>query len=49
MAVAQAHFARVLGWPYTAVVPGRTSAAKRRRIEERGGRCRPLRPPARRP
>ncbi|MFE6338381.1 PLP-dependent cysteine synthase family protein [Streptomyces sp. NPDC057798] len=45
MAVAQAHFARLLGLPYTAVVPGKTGVAKRRRIEERGGRCHPFDPP----
>ncbi|MDL2077895.1 pyridoxal-phosphate dependent enzyme [Streptomyces sp. GXMU-J15] len=45
MAVAQAYFARMLGLSYTAVVPGRTGAAKRRRIEEQGGRCHPFDPP----
>lgn len=45
MAVAQAHFARLLGLEYTAVVPGRTGPAKRRRIEERGGRVHPVDPP----
>ncbi|KAB8164683.1 pyridoxal-phosphate dependent enzyme [Streptomyces sp. 3MP-14] len=45
MAVAQAHFARLLGLPFTAVVPERASAAKRRRIEEHGGRCHPADPP----
>ncbi|MFE9822222.1 PLP-dependent cysteine synthase family protein [Streptomyces sp. NPDC005791] len=45
MAVAQAHFARLLGLPYTAVVPGRTGTAKRRRIEAQGGICHPFDPP----
>lgn len=45
MAVAQAYFARVLGLAYTAVVPGKTEPAKRRRIEEQGGRCHPFDPP----
>ncbi|RFU87533.1 pyridoxal-phosphate dependent enzyme [Streptomyces triticagri] len=45
MAVSQAHFARLLGLEYTAVVPGRTGPAKRRRIESRGGRVHPVDPP----
>ncbi|MFJ2816925.1 PLP-dependent cysteine synthase family protein [Streptomyces sp. NPDC087294] len=45
MAVAQASIARFLGLRYTAVVPGRTGPAKRRRIEEQGGRCHPFDPP----
>ncbi|MGI5192697.1 PLP-dependent cysteine synthase family protein [Streptomyces sp. CA-288835] len=45
MAVAQAYFARLLGLDYTAVVPGKTGPAKRRRIEEQGGRCHPFDPP----
>ncbi|MEU8710252.1 pyridoxal-phosphate dependent enzyme [Streptomyces sp. NPDC048565] len=45
MAVAQAHFARLLELPYTAVVPGKTGAAKRQRIEAQGGRCHPFDPP----
>ncbi|RII17845.1 putative siderophore biosynthesis protein SbnA [Streptomyces sp. YIM 130001] len=45
MAVAQAHFARLLDLEYTAVVPERTGPAKRRRIESRGGRVHPVDPP----
>jgi len=45
MAVAQAHFARLLGLEYTAVVPEKTTPAKRRRIEAQGGRCHPVNPP----
>lgn len=44
-AVAEAHFARLLGLPFTAVVPGRTTGVKRARIEARGGRCHPVDPP----
>ncbi|MEV4314201.1 pyridoxal-phosphate dependent enzyme [Actinocrispum sp. NPDC049592] len=45
MAVAEAYFARLLGLPFTAVVPGKTSAVKRARIEEQGGACCPVDPP----
>ncbi|WP_238011140.1 pyridoxal-phosphate dependent enzyme [Dactylosporangium sp. AC04546] len=44
-AVAAAWFARLLGLPFVAVVPGRTSPAKRQRIESYGGRCHPFDPP----
>nr|BFE59907.1 PLP-dependent cysteine synthase family protein [Dactylosporangium thailandense] len=44
-AVATAYFAAVLGLPFVAVVPGRTAAAKRERIERHGGRCHPFDPP----
>lgn len=45
MAVAEAHFARLLGLPFTTVVPSRTSAAKLARIERHGGSWRPVDPP----
>ncbi|MCS7475671.1 PLP-dependent cysteine synthase family protein [Umezawaea endophytica] len=45
LAVAEAHFARLLGLPFTAVVPRRTGRAKLARIEERGGRWHPVDPP----
>ncbi|MFD7655138.1 PLP-dependent cysteine synthase family protein [Actinosynnema sp. NPDC059797] len=44
-AVAEAHFARLLGLPFTAVVPGRTGRAKLDRIEAHGGRTHPVDPP----
>lgn len=45
MAVAEACFARRLGLPFTAVVPLKTSRARRARIEEHGGVCLPVDPP----
>ncbi|MFJ6672027.1 PLP-dependent cysteine synthase family protein [Actinosynnema sp. NPDC091369] len=45
LAVAAAHFARLLGLPFTAVVPRRTGRAKLDRIEEHGGRWEPVDPP----
>lgn len=44
-AVAQAWFARLLGVPYVAVMPGEYSAARARPVEELGGRCRFVTPP----
>ncbi|GAB3829708.1 PLP-dependent cysteine synthase family protein [Dactylosporangium cerinum] len=44
-AVAAARLAGLLGLPFVAVVPGRTSAAKRARISAHGGRCHPFDPP----
>jgi cysteine synthase A len=38
-AVSAAHFARLLGLPFIAVVPGRTRPEKIARIEAHGGRC----------
>ncbi len=45
-AIATAYFAQLIGVPFVAVVPGRTSAAKREAIERYGGRCHPFDPPA---
>ncbi|CCH31364.1 pyridoxal-phosphate dependent enzyme [Actinosynnema sp. NPDC047251] len=45
IAVAEAYFARLLGLPFTAVVPARTSAAKRARIEQHGEVCVAVDPP----
>ncbi|MBU3060958.1 pyridoxal-phosphate dependent enzyme [Nocardia sp. NEAU-G5] len=45
LAVAEAYFARLIGLPFTAVVPRRTAAAKLARIEEYGGRWHPIEPP----
>lgn len=45
LAVAEAYFARLLGLPFTAVVPRRTAPAKLARIEEQGGRWHPVEPP----
>ncbi|MEU5690805.1 pyridoxal-phosphate dependent enzyme [Actinosynnema sp. NPDC020468] len=44
-AVAEAHFARLLGLPFTAVVPRKTARARLARIEEQGGRWHPAGPP----
>ena len=46
VAIATAYFAQVIGVPFIAVVPGKTSAAKRQRIERYGGHCHPFDPPA---
>ncbi|MFI5846083.1 PLP-dependent cysteine synthase family protein [Catenuloplanes sp. NPDC051500] len=45
-AVATAYFAQLIGVPSIAVVPGKTSAAKRARIARYGGVCHPFDPPA---
>ncbi|WP_197700208.1 PLP-dependent cysteine synthase family protein [Micromonospora echinaurantiaca] len=45
-AIATAYFAQLIGVPFIAVVPGRTSPAKRQRIERYGGRCQAFDPPA---
>jgi cysteine synthase A len=45
MAVAEAHFAQLLGLSFTAVVPYKAGRAKLARIEERGGKCYPVDPP----
>nr|WP_083905300.1 pyridoxal-phosphate dependent enzyme [Nocardia transvalensis] len=45
LAVAEAYFARMLGLPFTAVVPRRTAAGKLARLEEQGGRWHPVEPP----
>jgi cysteine synthase A len=45
-AVATAYFAQLIGVPFVAVVPGRTSPAKRGRIERYGGSCHAFDPPA---
>lgn len=45
MAVAEAYFARRIGLPFTAVVPKRTSDAKRARITAQGGACHLADPP----
>lgn len=44
-AVSVAHFARTLGLPFVAVVPGRTRQEKIDRIEANGGRCHRHDPP----
>ncbi|NUP64502.1 MAG: pyridoxal-phosphate dependent enzyme [Nonomuraea sp.] len=44
-AVAQAWFARRLGLPYIAVMPGRRDQARARAVEELGGECRFVTPP----
>ncbi|WP_127784048.1 PLP-dependent cysteine synthase family protein [Rhodococcus sp. X156] len=38
-AISEAYFAKLLGLPFVAVVPARTSPAKLALIEEQGGRC----------
>lgn len=45
MAVAEAHVARMLGLPFTAVVPGKTSPDRVARIVERGGAVHRVDPP----
>ncbi|MEU4768688.1 pyridoxal-phosphate dependent enzyme [Actinosynnema sp. NPDC023794] len=45
LAVATAYFARMLGLPFTTVVPRRTGRAKLDRIEAHGGRWLPCDPP----
>lgn len=45
-AVAQAHFARELGLPYVAVMPGDPDPARAAAVERLGGRCRFVDPPA---
>ncbi|TDC86127.1 pyridoxal-phosphate dependent enzyme [Micromonospora sp. KC606] len=45
-AIATAYFAQMIGVPFIAVVPGKTSPAKRERIERYGGRCHTFDPPA---
>lgn len=45
LAVSVAYFARLLGLPCTAVVPGRTGAAKLARIEQQGGQWLKVDPP----
>lgn len=45
LAVAEAYFARLLGLPFTAVVPHRTAAAKLDRIRDQGGRWHLIEPP----
>ncbi|MFC5746624.1 PLP-dependent cysteine synthase family protein [Actinomadura rugatobispora] len=44
-AVAQAHFARLLGLPYIAVMPGEESAARAEPVRALGGECRFVTPP----
>jgi cysteine synthase A len=44
-AVAQAWFARRLGLPYIAIMPGAPSAQRARQVEELGGECRFVTPP----
>ncbi|MEU9889346.1 pyridoxal-phosphate dependent enzyme [Sphaerisporangium sp. NPDC051011] len=44
-AVSGAYFAGMLGLPFVAVVPGRTTSARRAGIEAFGGRCHPFDPP----
>jgi cysteine synthase A len=45
IAVAEAYFALLLGLPFTAVVPHKTTQAKLARIEEQGGSWYPVDPP----
>lgn len=45
-AIATAYFAQLIGVPFVAVVPGRTSPAKREGIERYGGTCHAFDPPA---
>ncbi|MDG6109887.1 pyridoxal-phosphate dependent enzyme [Dactylosporangium aurantiacum] len=45
-AVATAYFAKLIGVPFIAVVPGRTARAKRERVERYGGTCHAFDPPA---
>ncbi|KAB1904218.1 pyridoxal-phosphate dependent enzyme [Micromonospora sp. AMSO1212t] len=45
MAVAEAHFARVLGLPFTAVVPGKSSPDRIARIVAQGGTAHRVDPP----
>ncbi|QKG23035.1 PLP-dependent cysteine synthase family protein [Actinomadura verrucosospora] len=44
-AVAEAYFARLLGLPFVAVMPRRSSPEKIERIEQYGGTCRLVHPP----